>query len=235
VVRIDPAGNILSTTPTLAVARAITAASAAPVAWFTQAPNGGVGQIGRLQYPTLQQFAVPTTGELVDIAEGSDGGIWFTDTGGNRIARLPPGGGALSSYPLPTAAAFPHGITSGPDGNVWFTMRDANKIGVSTTDGDITEICIPTAASGPTSIAAGPDGNIWFTETAANKIGRVSLTVMAASDEPVEVASSDPAESDSGCAVRRPSSSNAAALGWILGLGLLAGARRRSTKRARPS
>jgi streptogramin lyase len=236
VVRVSPAGMVLTTTPTLGVARAITVSASAPIAWFTEAPNGGVGQIGRLQYPTLAQFPVPTTGELADIAEGSDGGIWFTDTSANRVARLSPDGATLVGYPLPTAAAFPYGITSGPDGNLWFTMRDANKLGLITTSGEITEICIPTAASGPTSIAAGPDGNIWFTETASGKIGRVTLTVMASNDESVELASSDPPEgSDSGCSVRRPSSSNAAALGWVIGLGLLAGARRRSTRRARPT
>jgi MYXO-CTERM domain-containing protein len=232
--RVSPAGMALSSTSTLGVARAITVSSTGSTAWFTEAPNGGVGQIGRFQFPTLAQFPVPTTGELVDIAEGSDGGIWFTDTGANRVARLSPDGAMLTGYALPTAAAFPHGITSGPDGNLWFAMRDANKIGVITTSGDITEICIPTAASGPTSIAAGPDGNIWFTETAAGKIGRVTLTVMAAGAEEEVATSEAPAESDSGCAVSRKPSSSSAALAWLFALGLLAGARRRST-RVRPS
>jgi streptogramin lyase len=234
VVRVSTAGTILSTTPTQGVARAITASATAPIVWFTQAAISGVGRIGRLQYPTLSQFTVPTTGEFVDIAEGSDGGIWFTDTGANRIARLSSDGATLTGYALPTAAASPYGITSGPDGNLWFTMKDANKLGLITTSGEITEICIPTAASGPTSIAAGPDGNIWFTETDSGKIGRVTLTVMAPAAEEEVAASEAPAEGDSGCTLSSKRSSSSAALAWLFALGMLAGARRRST-RARPS
>jgi streptogramin lyase len=229
VVRVNPAGMVLSTTPTMNVARAIT--TAAPAAnttvWFTQAPSGGVGRIGRIQFPTVAQFTVPATGELMDIVEGPDGGIWFTDTGGNRVARLSPDGATLAGFPVPSAAAFPHGITAGPDGNLWFTERDANKIGLITTAGDISEICIPTAASEPTTIAAGSDGNIWFTETASGKIGRVTLPVMASAEEPAEVASEAPEASDSGCSVASRRTSSGAAFGWLLALGLLAGARRR--------
>jgi streptogramin lyase len=229
VVQMDPAGTILSTTPTMGVARAITASATTPATlWFTQAPNGGVGRIGRLQFPALAQFTVPTSGELVDIAEGPDGGIWFTDTGANRVARLSPDGATLVGYPVPSADAFPHGITSGPDGNLWFTMRDANKIGLITTAGAITEICIPTAASGPTSITSGPDGNVWFTESASGKIGRVTMPLMAS--EPDAEVSAAPEAADSGCSMASQRAPRAALLGWVFGVALLAGARRRAAR-----
>jgi streptogramin lyase len=235
VVRVNSAGTILSTTPTLAVARAITASAPAPTStiWFTEAPSSGVGRIGRIQYPTLSQFTVPATGELADIAVGSDGGIWFTDTGANRIARLSPDGGTLVGHPIPSAAAWPYGITAGPDANLWFTMRDANKIGLITTTGEITEICIPTAASGPTSIAAGSDGNIWFTETASGKIGRITLPVAlleAAADE-VPLVSEASAAEDAGCTVAQRRTTTSSMLGVLFGLTLLAGARRRTASR----
>jgi streptogramin lyase len=235
VVRVNPAGTILSTTPTLAVARAITASAPAPAStiWFTQAPSAGVGRIGRIQFPTLSQFTVPATGELADIAVGSDGGIWFTDTGANRIARLSPDGATLVGYPIPSAAAWPYGITAGPDANLWFTMRDANKIGLITTTGEITEICIPTASSSPSSIAAGSDGNIWFTETASGKIGRISLPIAPLEFTPEEepAASQAPAAEDSGCSVAsRRSTAASSMLGVLVGLALLAGARRRAAR-----
>jgi virginiamycin B lyase len=232
VVRLNPAGTTLSTTPTVAVARAITASAPAPnsTIWFTQAPSGGTGRIGRIQYPTLSQFTVPATGELPDIAVGSDGGIWFTDTGANRIARLSADGAMLAGFTIPSAAAWPYGITAGPDANLWFTMRDANKIGLITTAGEISEICIPTAASGPTSIAAGSDGNIWFTETASGKIGRVTLPVpsLAAETEDEPVVSETSAAEDSGCSVASRRTSTSSMLGVVFGLALLAGARRRA-------
>jgi streptogramin lyase len=234
VVRLNPAGTILSTTPTMAVARAITASAPAPTStvWFTQAPSGGVGRIGRIQYPALSQFTVPATGELADIAVGSDGGIWFTDTGANRIARLSPDGATLAGYPIATAAAWPYGITAAPDSNLWFTMRDANKIGFITPTGEITEICIPTAASGPSSIAAGSDGNIWFTETASGKIGRVTLPVTAlAETEEEPVVSQASAAEDAGCSVASRRSTKSSMLGVSLGLALLAGVRRRAASR----
>jgi virginiamycin B lyase len=219
---------VLSTTGTAGVARAITTAATTPTTvWFTEASNAGITRIGRIQFPALAEFNVPTTGELTDITEGSDGGIWFTDTGANRIARLERDGSALLGFPLPTAAAFPYGVALGPDGNVWFTMRDANKLGFITPAGAITEICIPTSASGPTSIAPGPDGNMWFTETASGKIGRVTMPVMAPEPEVEAAVAEAPEASDSGCNVssRRPTS--AAFFAWALVLGGLARARRR--------
>ena len=108
-----------------------------PASGSRKSPISGIGRIGRIQFPALAQFTVPTTGELVDIAEGPDGGIWFTDTGANRVARLSPDGTTLVGYAVPTAEAFPHGIVAGPDGNLWFTMRDANKLGFITTAGEI--------------------------------------------------------------------------------------------------
>ena len=180
--------------------------------------------------PRSRSSRCHTTGELVDIAAGPDGGIWFTDTGANRVARLSPDGATLVGYPVPTAAAFPYDIVAGPDGNLWFTMRDANKIGFITTAGEISEICIPTAASGPTSIAAGPDGNIWFTETASGKIGRVTLPLMAPEPE-AEVSGRSRSADEAGCSVAAGRPSSGAVLGWLLGIGVLAGVRRRTPSR----
>jgi streptogramin lyase len=41
----------------------------------------------------------------------------------------------IVEYPVPTAAAEPHGITLGPDGNLWFTESLGNKIGKISTEG----------------------------------------------------------------------------------------------------
>jgi virginiamycin B lyase len=74
---------------------------------------------------------------------------------------------------LPTTDADPSTIVAGPDGRCWFVEQQANKIGVITPDGQITEFAIPTANSKPAGITVGPDGNIWFTEMASQQLGRI--------------------------------------------------------------
>jgi len=82
---------------------------------------------------------------------------------------------SISSYPTPTTASDPGGITTGPDRALWFTEYGGNKIGQITTAGVVTEYTIPTAASQPENITTGPDGALWFTEYGGNKIGRITI------------------------------------------------------------
>jgi streptogramin lyase len=175
--RITPAGELLAAVPTFYVTRAITAASPSPstVLWITEANAGGFALVGRLAYPRLQQFAVTTPGELTDIVEGPDGGVWFTDPSQNEIGRLPSAGGVARKQALPSAASEPSAICSAPDGNLWVTLRAANKLARVSPQGEVTEVCIPTPSSEPTQVAVGPDGNVWFLESSSGKIGRVEL------------------------------------------------------------
>ena len=77
------------------------------------------------------------------------------------------------SSPLPTAGAYPYGITAGPDGNLWFTESSGNR-----SDGSRRRGTSPSSRSrrpaAPVGITSGPDGNLWFTEYAGNKIGRIT-------------------------------------------------------------
>jgi streptogramin lyase len=176
--RITPTGTLLSAVPTFNTTRAITAAAPAPatIIWFTEANGGGFALIGRLAFPNLQQFSITTSGQLVDIVEGPDAGIWFTIPAENEIGRMAASGGGVVRYALPSADSNPHSIVAGPDGNVWITLRGANKLARMTPEGDVMEVCIPTDASEPTQLAVGSDGNLWFTEDASGKIGRVTLS-----------------------------------------------------------
>lgn len=126
-------------------------------------------------YPTsaLVQRSAGKVGGPLYIARSNDNTLWYTNSGGNSIAKISPEG-TLTEYALPTAAAGPFDIAVGADGNIWFTEFDANRIGRITPSGVITEFQVPTAASQPRGIAAGPDGNIWFTQIAGAKIGRIT-------------------------------------------------------------
>ncbi len=63
------------------------------------------------------------------IAAGPDGNLWFTESDGNRIGRITPGGTITEFARGISAKSRPFGIAAGPDGNVWFTEFSGNRIG----------------------------------------------------------------------------------------------------------
>lgn len=128
----------------------------------------------RADAPVFSAWSVPTSGaQLVDIAPGPDGNVWFTERAANRVAHATPGG-SIMEIVVPTGGSSPTGITAGPDGNLWFTEQTANKIGRVSPLGAFAEFTLPTPDAYPTLITLGPDGNLWFTEHAVGKIGRIT-------------------------------------------------------------
>src|SRR5712692_8874223 len=81
--------------------------------------------------------------------------------------------GAITEYPITTAAARPTLITTGSDGNLWFVEEGANKVAKITTAGAFTEFDAPTSGS-PAVITVGPDGNLWFTDETANTVDKAT-------------------------------------------------------------
>jgi streptogramin lyase len=70
---------------------------------------------------------------IAEIAVGSDGAIWFTDSSAAFIGRKLPGGIFTNEFFLPNAS--PGEIVAGPDGALWFTeFGIPNRIGRITTD-----------------------------------------------------------------------------------------------------
>ncbi|MGI8689706.1 MAG: Vgb family protein [Thermomicrobiales bacterium] len=83
----------------------------------------------------------------------------------------------VTPFTIPATGSTATAITRGSDGNVWFLESAANKVGVITPAGDITQYDLP--ATDPKSyldddMTAGPDGNLWFTLGVANKVGRIT-------------------------------------------------------------
>jgi streptogramin lyase len=170
---------IATTLPVSTTPRALVAGPDANL-WLVASGGTGAALVGRvvpnaLGNEILAEFPVASGGDLLDITAGPDGNLWFTDAGRNEIGRITTAG-AITKFPVATAAAGLYGIIAGPDGNLWFTETIANKIGKITPAGVVTELaCIPTANSGPTSITVGPDRGLWLTETSGNKIARVQI------------------------------------------------------------
>ena len=115
-----------------------------------------------------------TTGSNpAQITLGSDGNLWFTETGTNKIGQITPKG-VVTEFNL-TPGSSPAGIASGPDGNLWFTETGTNAIGRLTPTGTLAEFNSGlTANSGLAGITTGPDGNLWFTENGAGQVGQIS-------------------------------------------------------------
>jgi sugar lactone lactonase YvrE len=106
------------------------------------------------------------------IAAGSDGALWFTENGGQKIGRITTAG-AISEYPLPNANANPDGMAEGPDGAVWFIEQA--QVGRITTSGTIVSYPLASAATDSINgMVTGPDGAVWFTERVGNAIVRVA-------------------------------------------------------------
>jgi len=125
-------------------------------------------QIAIGQYPLPDDY-----GNALGIAAGSDGALWFTEYGGNKIGRITTAG-AITLFPVPTAGSSPSAITAGKDGALWFIEATGNKIGRITTAGTIAEYPVPTANSGLFGITAGRDGALWFTESDVTQLGRIT-------------------------------------------------------------
>ena len=104
------------------------------------------------------------------ITSNTDGSLWFTEPGANKIGRITTAG-VVTEFTVPTANAVPAEIVSDSDGNLWFTESDAGKIARVTPAGVFSEFAVPTPGSSPNGIAIGPDNNIWFTDQGTNRIG----------------------------------------------------------------
>jgi streptogramin lyase len=76
-----------------------------------------------------QEFPVASGEQILDIAAGIDGNLWFTviNFGGvdSWIGRATPSG-VVTEFPLPQFSS-PRGITAGPDGALWFS--DGGDVG----------------------------------------------------------------------------------------------------------
>lgn len=110
-----------------------------------------------------------------DIATGSDGNVWFLESGPEALARLN-SDGTVSEFPIPGGGSgiSLSSIVAGPDGALWFTgFNGPGNVYRATTDGNVTTIVTGGVTPGfPSSnvqdITVGPDGNLWVTRPSFN-------------------------------------------------------------------
>lgn len=96
--------------------------------WFTDGGNNRIGRFDRSS-GTFAFWTVPTpNSELVGLARGHDGDLYFVERQAAKIGRLDPKTGTFKEWTL-TGGAFPNRMAVDPSGNVWFTELFANLVG----------------------------------------------------------------------------------------------------------
>jgi virginiamycin B lyase len=145
------------------------------------AHGGGTGpqKIARLAPSgVIAEFSLPAGANVIGLADGNDGNIWFSEFAYNRIGRMDADGRITGEFPIPTPDSGPSSIVLGADGNLWFDEQKGHKIARITHAGEVAEFpytapYVPGTQNNhnPT---AGPDGNVWFTDFWNSRIGRVT-------------------------------------------------------------
>jgi streptogramin lyase len=129
--------------------------------------------------PTVTEFStgLSSADDVLDIANGPDGNLWFADavTGG-ALGRVSTSGSITKFSAGLSPGGSPQFVAAGPDGNVWFSDASGANPAIGRIDpaGTITEFALP-SGSVPAGITTGPDGNLWFADQGSPPaIGRVT-------------------------------------------------------------
>jgi virginiamycin B lyase len=130
----------------------------------------------------VQKFPLPSPNSGPSgIALGPDGALWFTETVGNKIGRIPVSGAPITESTIGTALSQPISIAAGPDAALWFS----ETCGGSTCNGNFGKISAvassPVQESSPPvpsttlwGVAAGPDGAMWYAQLYNDILYRVT-------------------------------------------------------------
>jgi streptogramin lyase len=123
---------------------------------------------------TVTEFSagITSASEPYDIVAGPDGNLWFTELGGNRVARMTPTG-TVTEFPVAVGSGV-RGIVPASDGNLWFVTDDGTLSRI-TPAGVQTGFAAGDAHFGgadPYMVAEGSDGNLWFTNWDYSRISQ---------------------------------------------------------------
>jgi streptogramin lyase len=133
------------------------------------ATNGG-GSVLAASHPSIEvridaitEYSLPAESRPAGITAGSDGNLWFTDSGTDKVGKMTTSGVVQAEYA--TGGLQPEGITGGPEGDLWFVEHSEEKVDHITTAGELTVHRLPRASTFNIGIVTGPEKNLWFTES----------------------------------------------------------------------
>jgi virginiamycin B lyase len=96
--------------------------------WYTDQSQSQIVQFSPGSKTVLKRYQTATlNANPVGIVVGKDSALWFAEYNGNKIGRITVSG-ALTEYPMPTAASGIEAIGVGPDGSIWVTESLAGKV-----------------------------------------------------------------------------------------------------------
>lgn len=105
------------------------------------------------------------------ITAGSDGNLWFTESGNAALGVVTPAGEFVATQFDGDQAERPDAITAGPDGQIWWPNDHGHSVsyvdGLNSHSGG-GSVSVFTDYS---SMATGPGGSLWVTDPTNNRIG----------------------------------------------------------------
>ena len=139
--------------------------------WFSEPSTGTIlGKIGRITpNGAISEYSLASTGHPLVITAGAHGGMWFTESPGNRIGRIDPATGAVTEFAVPTSSQRPGRSPLGPTA----TSGSANCS--ATRSADHTFATRYGSLGGCVSELA-TTKTLWFTEQNANRIAQITPT-----------------------------------------------------------
>ncbi len=130
--------------------------------------------LGRLDPETgeLEKFYPPGDGprDVHTLASTSDGRIWFTEQGGNRVGLFNPEDQSFQMHELSTERARPYGIVVHDD-QPWAVTLGTNQL-LTVVDGEFSEIELPREESRSRRLAIASNGQVWYADYANGYVGR---------------------------------------------------------------
>ncbi|HEV2461442.1 MAG TPA: hypothetical protein VGS80_24065 [Ktedonobacterales bacterium] len=179
-------GNAMSRSPVAARPATPTATTSTSSATATP-PTSGSAQVIPAHERT---YALPgPNAGLMQPAVDAQGNVWFGEMDTNRLGRLNPRTGQVSTWQPPHGQYNIMQTAVDRQGNVWFTEQAANYIGrfdPGTQQFTTYPLENPNGhGSAPQDLAFDATGKLWFTEVTAAKIGRLDPATGAISTWPV--------------------------------------------------
>jgi virginiamycin B lyase len=100
----------------------------------------------------------------------SDGKIWFTEQGGNRVGLFDFEDESFEMYELSTERARPYGIVVHDD-QPWIVTMGTNQL-LTVVDGELKEIDLPRSETRSRRLGVSSQGQVWYADWAEGYIGR---------------------------------------------------------------
>lgn len=171
------------------------------------AAEPGIQSLATIDIATgsIHEFSIGA--DATEVAQGSDGNMWFAGDHQNLFGELSLSGTTETTYSLLTSGADSYTITdlvTGPDGNVWYTGNRTDSTGVVTAvlgnfdvHGAFQDFALPPAsdtccARSPGGIFADSIGQIWYTDANQHLVGHTGSVA------PIAPAPSPPSQTSGG-------------------------------------